>query len=309
MDPYVVKRVPYMGSTRKTNLKTTSVSPAIRVIKYLLFSATVIPSVVAGAMAWGQGRLAWPAFLLATFGLLLGQAGGDYLYYYFTHFRGEERDAHTKIFAGWQPLFTGSWIRPEHTLVAGFACLGIDLLIGAFFVSRLGFGIAPLVLAGGAVAIFFTPLMLRGFKEPIVFITFGPLCLMGVYYILVGQYDLEPLLVSFPVGFFITVVAYLKSARYEVRRDEQGEIMVLNLKPAVVAWMLGLAYVTLVLAAFAGAAGSMSLLGLATIPFALRLVRMLSGRNRLEDYLRATVTSLVLSISTGLLIAAGFILH
>jgi hypothetical protein len=84
--------------------------------------------------------------------------------------------------------------------------------------------------------------------------------------------------------------------------------MVLNLKPAVVAWLLGLAYATLLLAVAAGAAGPLSLLGLLTLPLAVHLSHMLSGRNRLEDYLRATVHSLILSVAAGLLVAGGILL-
>jgi len=49
---------------------------AIRVIKILLFSASIVPSVVGGAIAFAAGSLAWVSFLLAAAGLFIGQAGG-----------------------------------------------------------------------------------------------------------------------------------------------------------------------------------------------------------------------------------------
>lgn len=48
---------------------------AIRVIKILLFSASIVPSVVGGAIAFAAGSLAWVSFLLAAAGLFIGQAG------------------------------------------------------------------------------------------------------------------------------------------------------------------------------------------------------------------------------------------
>ena len=79
---------------------------AIRFIKYLLFSASIIPCLVAGAMAHTAERYIVDWFLWVTFAIFIAQVGGDYLYYYFTHYHTDQRDAHTKIFAGWKPLFT-----------------------------------------------------------------------------------------------------------------------------------------------------------------------------------------------------------
>ena len=84
---------------------TTKRSAYILQIKYLLFSASIIPALLAGALVYGQAELHLFDWFLVILGLLLGQAGGDYLYYYFTNNHTDQRDAHTKIFAGWQPLF------------------------------------------------------------------------------------------------------------------------------------------------------------------------------------------------------------
>jgi len=80
----------------------------------------------------------------------------------------DARDAHTKIFAGWRPLFTGTLFTPGRTAWAGVACLLIDLAIAAYFVELHGAAILWFALAGGLIAVFFTPLMLRGMKEPVV---------------------------------------------------------------------------------------------------------------------------------------------
>ncbi len=63
---------------------------AVRAIKVLLFSASLVPAAVGGAIAHAAGSFAWPPFLLAAVGLFLGQAGGDYLYF---HARRSPADA------------------------------------------------------------------------------------------------------------------------------------------------------------------------------------------------------------------------
>jgi len=52
-------------------------SRPIRFIKVLLFSASVMPAVVAGALAWTGGYGGFSEWLLAGLGLLIGQAGAD----------------------------------------------------------------------------------------------------------------------------------------------------------------------------------------------------------------------------------------
>jgi len=72
----------------------------IRKIKYLLFSSSIIPAIIGGGLAYNSDSFLVLPFILVTLGLFIGQAGGDYLYYYFTHFHTDPRDSHTKIFAG-----------------------------------------------------------------------------------------------------------------------------------------------------------------------------------------------------------------
>jgi len=281
-------------------------SRPIRFIKILLFSASVVPAVVAGALARadGYGNIAW--WLLAAAGLLVGQAGADYLYYHFTHYHTESRDAHTRIFAGWRPLFVGSLLRKEQSVWAGSVCLLAALVFGVYFFFQVGPRILWLIAAGGLVSVFFTPLMLRGLKEPVIFLTFGPLCMAGIDFVLTRQFRLAPFAASLPVGFLVTVVAYLKGARYKVV-EAGGSEVILNLKPRLAGALLLLGYVSLAGVVLSGFLPRLALLGLLTIPLSALLYRQLHTQKRISDYLWATVLSLVVFIATGLLMAAGLL--
>jgi 1,4-dihydroxy-2-naphthoate octaprenyltransferase len=137
--------------------------------------------------------------------------------------------------------------------------------------------------------------------------TFGPLCVFSIYFVLTQDYSWVPLIVSLPIGLFITLVAYLKGARFQVKEDH-GDIYIHNLKTRTVLGLLVLAYTSLVVGVLLKAINSWALLATLTLPFSFYLVRMLSGRNRISDYLWATVLSLVISIMAGLMIALSFIL-
>jgi 1,4-dihydroxy-2-naphthoate octaprenyltransferase len=280
---------------------------AIRVIKVLLFSASIIPAMVTGAIAFHQGYFDALAFALVALGLFIGQAGGDYLYYYGTNFHTDQRDAHTKIFAGWRPFFADSLFKNEKTLLAGILCLAIDALIGAYFVFKVGYEILLFALLGGLVAIFFTPLMLRGYKEVVIFITFGPLSMMGAYYALNPTADMTTLAMSIPIACFVTVVAYLKGARYEIRQ-EAGNTFVIKLNNTVIKSLLIAGYASLILAVVFHVLPALTLLGLLSIPFAISVVKTVeANRSEVHEYLWATVRSIAVLISFGVLVSLALI--
>ncbi len=309
---------PSLPSYSPTNDSAVNVPPApvalspereraIRVIKVLLFSASIIPAIVTGAIAFHQGYFDALAFALVALGLFIGQAGGDYLYYYGTNFHTDQRDAHTKIFAGWRPFFADSLFKNEKTLLAGILCLAIDALIGGYFVFKIGYGILLFALLGGLVAIFFTPLMLRGYKEVVIFITFGPLSMMGAYYALNPTADMTTLAMSIPIACFVTVVAYLKGARYEIRQ-EAGNTFVIKLNNTVIKSLLIAGYASLMLAVVFQVLPVLTLLGLLSIPFAISVVKTVeANRSEVHEYLWATVRSIAVLISFGVLVSLALI--
>ena len=282
-------------------------SKAILSIKILLFSASVIPSLLAGAIAYGNENFVMWWLMLLVFAMFIGQAAGDYLYYYFTNFHSDARDSHAKIFAGWKPLFTGSLISDKATLWAGLFCLLLDLAIGIYFFLHFGYIILLMAVAGALIAIFFTPLMLRGYKEPLIFVTFGPLILCSVFFVLTRKFSIEPLLASLPIAFFVTVVAYLKGARF-VLKEENGGQKVLNIQPGVIRVLYMLGYLSLLgLAAFK-LIPVWSLLGLVSLPMAWGVLKATqNSSSEVSVYLWAVVRSIFVLVVSGLLMAAGYL--
>jgi hypothetical protein len=106
------------------------------------------------------------------------------------------------------------------------------------------------------------------------------------------------------VGFLVTVVAYLKGARYKIV-EESGSEVILNLKPRLVGLLLVLAYLALADASISGFIPWWALLGLLTIPFSALLYRRLYIQKSIADYLWATVYSLLVFIITCALMTLG----
>jgi 1,4-dihydroxy-2-naphthoate octaprenyltransferase len=283
---------------------------AIRFIKVLLFGASIVPSFVAGAVAYRLESFDAATFALLTLGILLGQAGGDYLYYYFTHRNADPRDTHTKIFAGWRPFFSDNLFAGRRVLIGGFGCLALALAIGVYFARIVGPAVYAFAAVGGVIALFFTPLMLRGYKEPIIFIAFGPAAMLGMVYVMTGRLEPMAFAASLPIAFLVTLVAHLKSAHFDlVEGGKGGTEVVVKLSRGLVTFLALGAFVALGVGVAIRWLPLASLLMLAVAPLAYNVVRTASRReNSLMDYLWAVVRSLVLMILGGGLLAAGILL-
>lgn len=281
-------------------------STAVLTIKFMLFAATIAPVLLAGAMCFGLESFSVLNYLLAAAGLVTGQAAGDYFYYFFTRNHTLGTDAHTKIFAGWRPLFTALLPKRRGTLYAGIACLLIDVAIGYYFFTRFGTTILYFAAAGAAMALFFTPLMLMGFKEVVVFITFGPLSMAGIFYVLSHEVSWIPVLASLPLGCLVTIVAYLKGAKLRVVND-RGKETVVNLNRSLLTVLAFVAYLAIPALVWLKVYRLWSLAGILGIPVSFSVLKVVRNRkSEIHDYLWAVVRSIIALLLTTVLIGAGF---
>jgi hypothetical protein len=275
-------------------------------IKFLLFSASIVPALLVGVLNYGTdfSPLDW---LLVIVGLFLGQAGGDYLYYYFTNNHTDQRDAHTKIFAGWKPFFAQYFKKQNTAFIVGLIVLAANLFILYYFYLSIGWKILAFAAAGGLIALSFTYLMLKGFKELTVFITFGPLSIAGGYLALTGTIALEPILIAIPVGLLITLVAYLKGAKIKISDDGQNVVSIKNwLIDSLIYGAFG-SLIILIAGKILPVHSALALIGL--IPAMMLKKKVSDASASMAQYLSATVQSILIMIITTLGIMAGWILQ
>ena len=205
-------------------------------------------------------------------------------------------------------MLVGSALEPQHSLPTGIFFLAIDAVIGLYFYSILGPTVFILAAAGGLIAIFFTPLMLKGFKEPVVFVTFGPLCVVSGVYVLTGEFLLPAFIASLPIGFLVTIVAYLKGAKFQVVRDGQNDV-IMNLKRDIIYLLTILAYGSLMVFALLEQMPPWTFLGLLSMPVSLRVIRVIKDdKSNVPDYLWGVVKAIAALMICGIVISIGYIL-
>jgi 1,4-dihydroxy-2-naphthoate polyprenyltransferase len=209
-------------------------------------------------------------------------------------------------------------LRTMALMSAGFYLAGIA--IGLYLAATRGFW--PLFWLGAvgvAISIAYTapPLRLvhRGLGEIAVALGFGPIMLLGAYFVQARRFDLEPWLLSIPVAILIALVLYVNEVPDRAGDAAAGKrtLPVRLSKEAVIrlyAGALAVTYASIALFAVTGLIARPAILALATIPLAARCVRGLR-RDYEDPYALMFSTmgkNIQLHLYTGLLLLAGYLI-
>lgn len=115
---------------------------------------------------------------------------------------------------------------------AGLILLILGCLIGLFLAFKKGEFILLLGIIGALGGYSYTgkPLILkyRGFGAPLVFLLFGPLMVLGGFYIQVQQISILPILISIPLGLFTTAILHANDLR-DIYHDQNAGIKTLSI--------------------------------------------------------------------------------
>ena len=224
--------------------------------------AAAAPVVVGTALAFHDGAFAPLAAAAALLGALLLQVGANLANDYYDHVRGAdtaERVGPTRA--------TQSGLLPAaHVRNATFAVFALAVLLGTYLVWIGGWPIVVIgvlsVLAGWAYTGGPYPLGYHGLGDVFAFLFFGPVAVVGTYYVQALTVTPEAFLASVPVGLLTTAILVVNNVR-DVATDEKAgkRTLVVRLGEKV-----GRAeYALLMWAAYA----CLPVLGVRTNPFAM----------------------------------------
>jgi 1,4-dihydroxy-2-naphthoate octaprenyltransferase len=207
-------------------------------------------------------------------------------------------------------------LRQMASLSAAFYVVGA--VIGLYFVLTRGIGLLWLGLAGILISIFYTapPLKLvhRGLGELCVALGFGPIMLEGAYFVQTQHYSWPALVLSIPVAIMVMLILYANEIPDRIADEKAGKrtLVVRMSKDNVITgyWTsVALAYLVIAFAAIFRVLPLMVLLGLLTIPLAVK-----AGRGLREHYespyqlMPDLQTNIVLHLLTGILLFAGLLI-
>jgi 1,4-dihydroxy-2-naphthoate octaprenyltransferase len=205
---------------------------------------------------------------------------------------------------------------------------GAAILSATFYLAGIGIGLYlawlrgfwPLFwlgIAGVAISVIYTapPIRLvhRGVGEIAVGLGFGPIMLLGSYYVQAQRFTVEALWLSLPVAILIALVLYVNEIpdregdaaagkrTLPVRWSKQGVIRGYT-------WATGVAYLLIVMGAVLRILPWTTLIALATIPLAVRVARELRQSYESPYALMPTMAANIkLHLYTGLLLLVAYI--
>jgi 1,4-dihydroxy-2-naphthoate octaprenyltransferase len=294
---------------------------ALRTTRAPFLTATMVPVILGVAVAANRGGWSlWLAFLtflggaFVHLGLNISNdvfdtlSGADAANTTPTQFSGGSRVVHYGLVR----------LRTLALLSATFYLAGIG--IGLYLAVERGFW--PLFwigVAGVAISLAYTapPLRLvhRGVGEIAVALGFGPIMVLGSYFVQAQRLTFEAVYVSIPVAILIALVLYVNEIPDRAGDSAAGKrtLPVRLSKDAVIGGYLGavaLAYGLIAAGALTGVMPRPTIIALGTIPLAIRVARAL--RRDYDDPYTLMFSGMGVNVQlhlfTGLLLFAGYMI-
>ena len=292
----------------------------IRAMRVPFSTATIIPVVLGSVLAWHDtAGFFWDRFWLALIGAILIHIGTNLANDYFDHLAGCDKvNTNPTPFSGGSRVIQEGLITPTNILYVSLTSCIIGSAIG-LYLNYLSGGNVILILGiiGVSLGFFYSAGPLRigygSFGELAVGIGFGPLMVMGSYYVQARTLSFEAFLISIPVGILIALVLFINEfPDYEADKSvgKRTLVVILGKRNAVVLYHLLLALVYIIVSFFIlfKILPVLGLLVFLTAPLALKAF-FISRNNfdKIYELLPANASTIALHSLIGVLIILSFI--
>lgn len=256
----------------------------IRAFRLHFVMPAVMSALLGSVIAWSQG---YPFhvlnFLLVLLGITFNSMGLNMLDDVIDFRNAADRNIKNKKnpYSGGSGVLTDNLLSPSELLAASILCFTATAFTGIYFLWACGWPVFFLALTGLLSSIFYTlpPIKFgyRGFGELGLLVNFGPVLVLGAYYVQARGFAMEPLLASLILGLIMwSMIIVNEIPDYDDDRNARKWNLVARFgRPAgLLLYILGLvaAYLVLVLMVLAGVSSPLVLLGLISLPWALHSI-------------------------------------
>lgn len=204
-----------VGMTRPPD----AVSKWLVITRAAVFSMTVTSGLIGGLLAIGAERLLggfavdYGLLILAVVGLVVAHAANNMINDYFDLEGGIDTDDYVRAQYAPHPILSG-WVTKRQLGAAILLMNAIDLAILLYLMSVRGPLVAAFALGGLFVSVFYVapPIRLKhiGLGEPGVFVVWGPLMVVGTFFVATGQIPGWAWIASLPYAILVTSVLFGK---------------------------------------------------------------------------------------------------
>lgn len=290
----------------------------IRAAHIQFYTAVLVPSLLGAAVARYQtGSFSWSLLLITLTGLCLAHAGTNMANDYYDYLSGNDViNTNYSPFNGGTRVIVEGLLRPEQVLRASLLCYALAVLTGIYLAWLRGAPVLVFMLIGLICSFFYSadPVRLahHGVGEIFVGLNFGPMIVLGSYYVQTQQVSWLPFLASLPVGLLIAAVLYINQyPDLEADRAVGKNNLVVRwgterALPGYYALLAG-PYAIVLASVYLGLMPYSALLALFTVPLAGVAVMVARAFHGQPKRLRpANALTVGIHLLTGLLLGSGF---
>lgn len=287
----------------------------------------LLPVILVSLVAHSHGTFDWMIFLLIILGVSFLGLGCYMINDYFDFRSGV--DEKKESFLSWaglnniiyrqsNPIIDGR-ISPHHALFVSVLFFTLSVPMGVFLVLKE----RPLVLVFGITGFLIAylysapPFDLSSHKLGEIFpgIAYGPLAMMGTYYTFTGHLNLEVLILSLPVGLYVSLVRWVDAIPgYKAHREVGETKLTVVLGPRKAAFIVPILvasiYLSIIVCIFGGIIPWTMAIVLLSLPLGMKVIRLaIRFYDKPEQYMPAIPGVLKGYTSMLLLMMVGYELY
>ncbi len=282
---------------------------------FLLLPTIFVP--IGIAIAWNHGYFDLLTAILSIFGVVSLHASVNVLNDYFDYRSGIDLVTTATPFSGGSRILPAKELTSNSVLFAGIGFLAAGLSTGFFFVYKFAFDplLIGILLAAAVSIVAYSPLISTwGIGELIVGLNFGPMLLLGTYYVQTKTIHLEPILVGAVLGILTTGVLYINEFPDTDADMQKGRMHLIARWGKVKAAqrfkvLIGSAYLIIIAGVILGLITPFALLALITLPKARTAARVLGqNHDKVMELVPGMASMVMTTLWTGLLLLVAYII-
>jgi len=296
-------------------IKSGSLKAWLTLPRFQFLPLTLIMVSLGTAIAAYEGDFHFGHFLLAMVGSILVHVTVNVINDYHDYVDGIDLNTQRTPFSGGSGVLPLNLLKPKQAFWFATICLLVAMAIGFYFVMVKGWLLFPLLLLAGFSAYFYNVYLARWHVgEIFAGISFGPLLVLGSYYVQTGSYSWETLVASLAPGLLTSNLLFLNEfPDWEADRKGGRKHFVISLGKRDASYLFVVFLITSYLCILAGVVTRMmpvvTLIALGTIGFGWKAAKgALQYYNNTEKLIPVLGTNVVTILGTQALLAIGYVI-
>jgi 1,4-dihydroxy-2-naphthoate octaprenyltransferase len=296
-------------------VKPGSLKAWLMLPRFHFIPLTLILVSLGTAIAAYEGFFYWGYFILAMIGSILVHMTVNVVNDYYDYVDGIDLNTERTPFSGGSGVLTSYLLKPKQAFWFAMICLLMAMVIGFYFVMVRGWLLFPLLLVAGFSAYFYNVYLSKWLiGELFAGLNFGPIIVLGSYFVQTGRYSWEPLVASLAPGILTSTLLFLNEFP-DREADQKGGrrhlVITLGKRKASLFYvaLIAASYLCIVIGVLTKMMPLLALIGLGTIGFGWKAaqgaLKYYHDTHRLVPVLGMNV---IMILGTQALLTTGYII-